>query len=79
MKHPYDEYNDRTKIDYHEVPRLRDHRQIPICPLCGKLVYTSPNPKTWGIEWNSNFYHRRCVRLIAEAAKRIEECEEDCE
>ena len=63
--------------EFHEVPRLRDHRQIPICPLCGKLVYASPNPETWGLDWNGNFYHYRCVGLIAEAVKRMEDLRDE--
>ena len=42
------------------------------CVFCGELVYASPKPETWGIEWVGKWVHYKCANELFEAIRRIQ-------
>jgi len=46
------------------------------CVFCDELVYASPKPETWGIEWNGKWVHYKCADDVCAAIRRIQEADE---
>ncbi|TET83203.1 MAG: hypothetical protein E3J37_05865 [Anaerolineales bacterium] len=47
------------------------------CVFCGELVYASPKPETWGIEWKNNTWvHYKCANDLFEAIRSIQNADE---
>ena len=43
------------------------------CVFCNELVYASPKPETWGVQFNNNWIHYRCANSLFEIVRRVEE------